>query len=427
MPRFIVNKADPAAPERILVNTKVAKGAVRRETRGGQEYFVVSSKTLPFGVIMNGGLYTREQILANYKRIEGTFAPLGHPMVDGEYVSAFSPEGINVGHVGAHNENVRIEGNRVAVDKWVNIDVANRTDKGKLLVNRLEQLEKGEGEPIHTSITVMAVRDPAPANARGYSWVANIRDIDHDAILLDEPGAATPEQGVGLAVNADLAETLEANSGALLGLSFRERERLLEHEARRMFVRDEKEYVWIADFTEDQVVVVRNGGEGTVHGYSLENGRITIADDGKPVQRQESWVAVVANAARRFFTPQAEPVTNKEGDNMPLTPEDLAAIGASVTATLAPLSERLTQLEANQKSQFEALTANTRAEEATMREAVKAKFGETVANSLDGAALKAMHAQLGTAATLAPNSATAGNGDTPAIPAPDAAYFGVAK
>ncbi len=33
--------------------------------------------------------------------------------------------------------------------------------------------------------------------------------MDHDAILLHEVGAATPEQGVGLMVNADLARPLE--------------------------------------------------------------------------------------------------------------------------------------------------------------------------------------------------------------------------
>lgn len=425
MPSLIVNKA--AAPERILVNSKVASGAVRREKRNGRPGFVVSSKTLPFGVVMNGGLYTREQIEANYEKLNNTFAPLGHPAIDGQHISAFSPEGINMSHVGAHNENARIEGNRVALDKWIDEEVANRTENGRLLVNRLEQLEKGEGEPIHTSVAVLCTRDPAPTGAKGYTWVANIKDMDHDAILLDEPGAATPEQGVGLAVNADLAETLEVNSGALLGMSFRERERLLEHEARRKFVSNENEYVWIADFTDDQVVVVRNGGEGTVYGYSLENGKITIADDGKAVQRQESWVAVVANAAKRFFKPQAEPVINKEGDNMPLTPEDLASIGASVSTALAPLSERITQLEANQKSQLEALTANTRAEESAMREAVKAKYGEVVANSLQGDALKQMHSQLGAAAKLAPNSATAGNPDTLAVPTPDAEYFGVVK
>lgn len=410
---LITNKATPDK-ERITINAQVAKGAIRRENRNGREVFVVSSKTLPFGVVMNGGLYTREQIERNYKKLDNTFAPLGHPAVNGEPVSAFSPEGINLCHVGAHNEAPRIEGNRVALEKVVDIEVAGRTENGRLLLNRLEQLEKGEGEPIHTSVAVWATRDPAPADAKGYEWVANIVDVDHDAILLDEPGAATPDQGVGLAVNADAALSLEANAGALLGLSFRERERMLEVEARRMFKGDNAGYVWIADFTDDQVVVVRNGGEGMIYAYTLENGKITIANDGKQVQRQESWVAVVANAAKRIFHKPT-----KEATEMPLNAEDMTAIQNSVTTALdkalAPVTERMNAIEANQKQQFEALTANSRAEEATMREAVKAKLGEVIANSLQGEALKQMHAQLGTAVTLAPNSAGGGASDKPSF------------
>lgn len=401
---LIVNKAE-LTPERIEINSKVAKGAVRRETRNGREGFVVSSKTLPFGVVMKGGLYTREQIEANYEKLNGTVAPLGHPEVDGKPISAFSVDGMAQSWAGAWNENARIEGNRVAVDKWVDIEVASRTEKGKLLVNRLEQLEKGEGAPIHTSVAVLCTRDPAPPDAKGYTWVANIRDMDHDAILLDEPGAATPDQGVGLAVNADDATTLQANAGALTGMSFRERERLLEQAARRKFMQGDDGYVWIADFTDDQVIVVRNGGENTVYAYTLENGKITIADDGMAVQRTESWVAAVANAAKRFFQ---TPVVNKEAD-MPLNAEDLAAIKAGISEAVAPLTERVSAMEANHKALADTLTANSRAEETTMREAVKAQFGEVVANSLQGEALKDMHARLGSAVTLAPNSAGAGD------------------
>ncbi len=63
--------------------------------------------TLPANVVMNDGLYTAEQIDRHYEGIEGTLAPLGHPTVNGEFVSAFSPEGINQGHIGAWNRNVK--------------------------------------------------------------------------------------------------------------------------------------------------------------------------------------------------------------------------------------------------------------------------------------------------------------------------------
>jgi hypothetical protein len=65
--------------------------------------------------------------------------------------------------------------------------------------------------------------------------LADIHGMDHDAILLHEVGAATPEQGVGLMVNADLAQPLKANSGALVGESYREREQRLDRAAKAKF------------------------------------------------------------------------------------------------------------------------------------------------------------------------------------------------
>jgi hypothetical protein len=103
-----------------------------------------------------------------------------------------------VGYVGAWNRNVKKSGNRVYVEKWVDTEVAKRTDDGKRLLERLEALEKGEDvPPIHTSVAVFL--DQLEANdeqkAQGAEWVAKSR-MDHDAILLHEVGAATPEQGL---------------------------------------------------------------------------------------------------------------------------------------------------------------------------------------------------------------------------------------
>lgn len=102
---------------------------------------------------------------------------------------------------------------------------------------------------------------------------------------------------------------------------------------------------------------------------------------------------------------------------MPLTPEEKAElvkdIGASVATNMAeqlkPITAKIDTLEANHETLSESLTANQRAEESEMREAVKAKFGEVVANSLSGEALKDMFKQCGDAANLGTNAATTGN------------------
>ena len=404
-------------PMQVNITTKVNSQSIRRETHNGREHLVLPSYTLPANVVMNGGLYTAEEIDAHYQGLEGTLAPLGHPQVNGEFVSAFSPEGLNVGYVGAWNRNVKKSGNRIYVEKWVDVARAEESEGGRELLERVAAIERGEDvPPIHTSVA--AFLDQLEPNdqqrATGAEWVADIHGMDHDAILLHEVGAATPEQGVGLMVNADLAQPLKANSGALVGESYREREQRLDRAAKAKFAAGADEYAWVADFTDSQVVIVRNGGDAQVYGYSADGGKITIDDTGTAVARQESWVAVVANKFKALFTPQEQPAPNHktEGD-MPLTKEELEQIGSMIgqavatntEAAIKPLAEKVDALQANQKQLAETLTANSRAEEKAKREAVAKVHGDIVANALSGEALDAMFKSLGEAAPLGTNNA----------------------
>lgn len=404
-------------PMQVNITTKVNSQSIRRETYNGREHLVLPSYTLPANVVMNGGLYTQEQIDAHYKGLEGTLAPLGHPQVNGQFVSAFSPEGINAGHIGAWNRNVKKSGNRIYLEKWVDVARAGESEGGKELLERVAAIERGEDvPPIHTSVA--AFLDQLEPNdqqrATGAEWVADIHGMDHDAILLHEVGAATPEQGVGLMVNADLAQPLKANSGALVGESYREREQLLDRAVKAKFAAGTDEYAWVADFTDSQAVIIRNGGTAEVFGYKSEGGVITFDDTGTAVARQESWVAVVANKFKSLFTPQEQPAPNHktEGD-MPLTKEEkqelISEIGKGLAANFAealnPIKDAITGLQTNQEKLAETLTANSRAEEKTKREAVAKVHGDIVANALSGEALDAMFKSLGEAAPLGTNNA----------------------
>lgn len=406
---------------RIQVNitAKVNTASIRRETIEGREHWVIPSYTLPFNVVMNDVMYPREEILRTYASLDSTLAPLGHPMKNGEFISAFSPEGINIGHIGAWNRNAKISGNRVYLEKWLDIEVAKRTDKGRELLERLEAIEGGEDvPPIHTSVAAFIDALPAEEGA-GYSSIAKIYNFDHDAILLSEVGAATPEQGVGLMVNADEARPIAANRGALAGLTFRDRERLLDAAARERFVKAEGDYAWVVDFTDTQAVLLRNANDSTLYEYEIKDGKVVFGDAGKPVERQESWVEKIPalNALKNFFTnQQARPATTKEGD-MPLTNEEKAEIiAANQTAVkdlLAPLTqsllantEAIAAIAAVQKADREALAANAKAAEDGIRKEVAAVHGDMVANALTGEALKDLHSKL----PKAPNVANTGNG-----------------
>lgn len=199
-------KLDLTKPIRANIRTTVNSEMIRREQRDGRDVIVVRSATMPDDVVMNGILYPAAEIEKSYKTLEGTPAPLGHPMVNSMFVSASSPLGLNLGYFGAWNANVQRQNGRVLIEKVIDVERANESKMGRRVLAELEQ-----GRPIHTStgltMNLRECRNSDLADYEGYDI-----EFDHDAILLDEEGAATPEQGVGMLVNSNGQQQQVVNS-----------------------------------------------------------------------------------------------------------------------------------------------------------------------------------------------------------------------
>lgn len=204
---FVVNKGLTAGDQvRVNIRTLANSAAIRREKRNGRDVIIVPSATLPDDVVMNDILYPAAEIAKSFKTLERTPAPLGHPSVNGKFLSARDPEGLNQGWIGAWNENVRQEGGRVLLDKVIDVERANQSDGGKRVLAAIDA-----GDPVHTSTGLLAIMDAANGDVP-YKFTARDIEFDHDAILLDEDGAATPEQGVGMMVNSAGNEIQVVNS-----------------------------------------------------------------------------------------------------------------------------------------------------------------------------------------------------------------------
>ncbi|MCX9424162.1 hypothetical protein IGP34_07920 [Escherichia coli] len=413
--------------ELIQVNTKLTANTIRRETYNGREHIVVPSYTLPFNIVMNREYYPEAEIIANYQSLEGTLAPLGHPTVDGEFVSAFSPEGLNIGFCGAWNRNVELRGNRVYVEKWVDVETASHSEQGRELLSRLEALEKGESkDPIWSSVAVYRQRMPATEEmkAQGADSVVKIMSIDHDAILLHEPPAASPEQGVGLMVNTDQAKPLMAV--AMKENSYRTLERQLTEAARELL--PDADYVYVVDFTDKEVTIATNKNYAEKYNYKKQADKI-ILNNGELATNEESksWFTQFAEHLSNLFSLSEKIKANKsEDDPMPLTKEERAElvkeINESITANMAnaiaealkPVQASVEELQTNQKAIKEEIAANADKEVAEKRAAVAKVHGEIVANALNGEALEAMFKSLGKAAPMATNAASEGKkGEVP--------------
>ena len=179
-------------PKKIMVqcSTRIHKADISRSSIAGVEHIVVSSATLPDNVVMNGGLYPAEEIEKGFATLERTLAPVEHPVdSNGNFLSASDPVAIHGFHAGAFNTNVRRENGRVLVDKTVNVQEALKTERGKRLLDRINELETSDSpRPIHTSVAcfleVEELAEPQ-TNAVGdeFTWIARNMVFDHVAIV----------------------------------------------------------------------------------------------------------------------------------------------------------------------------------------------------------------------------------------------------
>ena len=296
----------------ILCKSVLNRDAVRRETIDGAEHIIVSSFTLPDDIVMNGGLYPASEIRASFKTLERTLAPVEHPQdADGNFISASDPLALNNFYVGAYNVNVTQEGNRIHIEKHINVNVAKTSEKGKRLLDRISELETNENaRPLHTSVGVFLEVEELQApmtNADGdqYTWIARKMVFDHDAILLDSVAAATPEKGVGVAVNSkgvehdvqyfsmDKPETVKpipndyrTNVG---GVSFNSIIASLSENIEKVMSAD---YVWIMDVFQEEVIFEMRDTLFSVP-YRVDNGAATIVGIPLPVERVVTYIPKV--------------------------------------------------------------------------------------------------------------------------------------
>lgn len=353
---------------RVNAFTAVDNSKIRRETVDGREYVIVPSATLAPNSVMNGVLYPAEETARTYTQLDGKLAPLGHPKdAAGKWISAGDPVAIHANHVGAFNRNVRLgEDGRVHVEKWIDVLFANATPRGPELLKAIE-----DEKPIHTSIAVWLRVHPV-AEGLPYSGRAEYLSIDHDAILLDEPGAATPDDGVGLFVNVD--------AGTLEGMTQQEKHEVLRAAG---VARWPELYVWLADFT-DQTAVFELGARGDAPSpanqyvavdYEMSGAVANLAEAVRPAVRKSQWQILANSVFNRGALNFDVQTTTQEAVDM--TPEQIKelreGIGAdlkvnaaeAVSGALAPVLDRLTALEAQVGKGEAAETEALRTEVAT--------------------------------------------------------------
>lgn len=177
------------------------------ETIDGKEHYVVKDVCpLYDNCVLNGGLYPTEENDKGYLSLNEVPMPFGHPKVAGKHVSARNVQALNDFYIGAYSLNARKVNGRVLVDARVDKRFAEGSEHGKQVIERLDAMINGESvDPICIStglnLNKIQANGKAP-NGKNYDWIATNQQYDHIAILLNEPPAGTPEEGIGMFINS---------------------------------------------------------------------------------------------------------------------------------------------------------------------------------------------------------------------------------
>jgi hypothetical protein len=430
---------------------------ITTETIGEKPHIVVRGITpVVDDIVMNRKLYPTAEIAKAYNTLERNTMPLGHPKVDGKHVSASDVRAVNNYHVGAWIQNVQHADGKVTGDMYVDRRYAEGSDKGKRLVNRLDEMVAGTNtDPIHISTGLLYSGIAANGESKGkkYNEIATNMVFDHVAILLDEPGAGTPTEGVGIFVNAEgddqeievasLAEGADCTREGLLNktkffftnasnFSFDEIREAISNKLREGRSDDYwpwPESVWPDNFIYrdktkyfKQKYVIDESGKAVFVGEPVEVVRKPTEYEIKTNGANNPMKEMIVNALKAAGKPtdgktDAElmdaynQMTAEKAGTKTETPEEKAAREQKETdekaaknkvnnseqapAWFAPFAEKLSTIESG-------LSVNSDKEKSEKRAAVKVKFGlsDIAVNEMDGAALDGLFAQCPTSTGL---------------------------
>lgn len=416
------------------------------ETINNVEHYVIKNVCpLYDDCVLNNGLYPTAENDKGYKSLDRVPMPYGHPKVNGDYVTARDVEAINEHYIGAYSSNPRKENGRVLVDVYINKRFAEGSDNGREVIERLDKMINGDDvEPISIStglnLNKLEASGKAP-NGKKYSWIATNQQYDHIAILLHEPPAGTPKEGIGMFVNADgdrmeietvnLADSADCTRDGLINkakfyftnssnFSFDDIHSALRSALKSRSTGDDWPYpetVWpdkfiyhlagksyqqkylmsddgTAELVGEPIEVIRKPTEYEIK-TNKENSKMKniiinalkdkgiSTDDKTDAQLLDAYKQMNAEEGKKEETDEEKAVREKKEKEEKEKADKVgnADIKAMINEAIAPL---LTQINANSDK-----------EKSAMRDAVKAKFGmsDIAVNALEGEPLKELYSK----------------------------------
>lgn len=157
-------------------------------------------------------LYPEQEIRRSVTAWNGVPVVINHPRKDGRHVSARHPSVLDEVGVGMiFNARISKSGSLEA-EAWIDIEKLRRVDS-----SLAERIERGDPIEVSTGLGTENELSEGTYNGRPYKAIAKNYAPDHLAILPNERGACSIDDGCGLSVNelSKLVEQYEASSSKL--------------------------------------------------------------------------------------------------------------------------------------------------------------------------------------------------------------------
>lgn len=272
--------------QKVIVNFT---GTVRSDTMGGRSYLVAPMIMIVEGVL-NGSsgalLYPVEELKKNIAGWNNKPVVLNHPENAGMLTTACTPAFITDRGLGVIM-NARVEDNKLKAEAWLEVDRVEEIDNRVLEAIRNKQMME-----LSTGLTCDVKEEEGKFNGKSYSGIISNISPDHLAILPDDVGASSIEDGAGflrlnkendtIIMDVSFMEEdekkflIENRKGLLVQLSEIITNQLSHDTIRELIwsrLRDADEEAWIAEIF-DSFFVYTSDGKLWRQGYSVQDGTV---------------------------------------------------------------------------------------------------------------------------------------------------------
>lgn len=306
-PRSVLTR-NVAAVESALshLSFNASTKGIRRDTMEGEEYVIVKMVMLTEGVHSGSAgavFYPKEELKKTPQSWNHKPVVVYHPEINGEGVSACDPDILTTHKIGVIMNTRFDKLGRLTAEAWL------REDRVKKVDDRVwEAIEKGEMMELSTGLfTDNEVKTGETDEGETYEAIARNYRPDHLAVLPDQKGACSIEDGAGFLRNSKKNKAKEIQIAinelsklVVNDLSFDSiRCELSEAVCQKLTgmepsdIRDYMACPWVMDCYANYFIY-SYGGKLFKLGYSVSGDEVELSGDPQEVERKTEYVTMTA-------------------------------------------------------------------------------------------------------------------------------------